>query len=69
MARDGETLVDEATYASAGARLDGELIFTPRPLATRGREPRSAAYRAQPRRAGLLIVPRRAAAAATPLAG
>jgi len=67
MARDGETLVDEATFASAGARLDGELTFTPRPLATRGREPRSA-YRAQARRAGLLIVPRRAAAAA-PLAG
>ncbi len=69
MARGGETLVDEATYASAGARLDGELTFTPRPLATRGREPRGAAYRAQARRAGLLIVPRRAAAAATPLAG
>ena len=67
VARGGETLVDEATFASAGARLDGELTFTPRPLASRGREPRSA-YRAQARRAGLLVVPRRAAAAAT-LAG
>lgn len=66
LARGGETLVDEATYASAGARLDGELIFTPRALASRGRELRSA-YRAQARRAGLLVVPRRAAAA--PLAG
>jgi class 3 adenylate cyclase len=67
LARGGETLVDEATYASAGSRLDGELTFSLRPLATRGREPRSA-YRAQARRAGLLIVPRRVAAA-TPLAG
>lgn len=66
LARGGETLVDEATYASAGARLDGELTFTPRPLATRGRAPQGA-YRAQARRAGLLVVPRRAAAA--PLAG
>lgn len=67
VARGGETLVDEATYASAGSRLDGELTFTPRPLASRGREPRSA-YRAQARRAGLLVVPRRAAAG-VPLAG
>lgn len=66
-ARDGETLVDEATYAAAGPRLDGELTFTPRALAGRGREARGV-YRARPRRAGLLIVPRRTEAA-TPLAG
>jgi class 3 adenylate cyclase len=65
LARDGETLVDEATYASAGARLDGELTFTPRPLVGRDRR---TAYRVRARRAGLLIVPRRAATAA-PLAG
>ena len=42
LARDGETLVDEATYASAGSRLDGELTFTPRPLATPRRASRAA---------------------------
>jgi len=57
-ARGGETLVDEATYASAGARLDGELVFSARPLGTRARELRTA-YKAQARRAGLRIVPPR----------
>jgi class 3 adenylate cyclase len=57
-ARGGETLVDEATYASAGARLDGELVFSARPLGTRAREARTA-YKAQARRAGLRVVPTR----------
>lgn len=56
-ARGGETLVDEAIYASAGTRLDEEFVFTARALARRGRALR-AAYRAQVRRAGLRIVPR-----------
>ena len=58
-ARGGETLVDEATYASASARLDGELVFSARPIGTRARDLRTA-YRAQARRAGLRVVPRRA---------
>ncbi|MEO8603930.1 MAG: adenylate/guanylate cyclase domain-containing protein [bacterium] len=57
-ARGGETLVDEATYASASARLDGELVFSARPIGTRSRELRTA-YKAQARRAGLRIVPPR----------
>jgi len=58
-AHGGETLVDEATYASASARLDGELVFNARPIGTRARDGRTA-YRAQARRAGLRIVAPRA---------
>jgi class 3 adenylate cyclase len=54
-ARGGETLVDEATYASAGARLDGELVFSARSIGNRARDLRTA-YRAQARRAGLRVV-------------
>jgi class 3 adenylate cyclase len=59
-ARVGEHLIDEATYASVHTRLDAELQFTSRALGGRGRDQRTA-YRVQPRRAGLRIVPRRAA--------
>ncbi|MGD9764762.1 MAG: adenylate/guanylate cyclase domain-containing protein [Candidatus Binatia bacterium] len=59
-ARGGEILADEATYASAAARLEGELVFTARSL-TGGRSGHPAAYRVQARRAGLLVVPRRGA--------
>lgn len=54
-ARGGETLVDDAVYASTSARLEEEFVFTARALARRGRELRGA-YRAQVRRAGLRIV-------------
>lgn len=55
-AHGGETLVDEATYASASARLDGEVVFSARSLGARPRDLRTA-YRAQSRRAGLRVVP------------
>ncbi len=62
-ARGGETLIDEATYASAATRLDGELSFSARPLGGRARASRGGAYRAQPRRAALRVVAPRAVGA------
>jgi class 3 adenylate cyclase len=56
-ARAGEQLIDEATYASVHTRLDAELLFTSRAVGSRGREQRPA-YRVQPRRAGLRVVPK-----------
>ncbi len=60
-AQGGETLVDEATCASAAARLDGDFVFTAR-AGGRGRTEWRGVYRVQARRAGLRVVPRRAAA-------
>jgi class 3 adenylate cyclase len=57
-ARDAETLIDEAAHASASVRLDSEVIFTARALGGRGRDARTA-YRVQPLRGGLRVVPAR----------
>jgi class 3 adenylate cyclase len=57
-AQGGETLVDEATCASAATRLDGDFVFTAR-SANRGRTDMRGVYRVQARRAGLRVVPRR----------
>ena len=57
-ARDAETLIDEAAHASASVRLDGEVTFSIRGLGGRGRDARTA-YRVQPLRAGLRVVPAR----------
>jgi adenylate cyclase len=57
-ARGGETLIDEAAYASASTRLVDELLFTSRTLGGRGRA-RPLAYRVAPRRSGLRVVPPR----------
>lgn len=60
-ARGGEILVDEATYTSAAGRLDGDFVFSARPVPHASAALRGA-YRVQARRAGLRVVSRRAAA-------
>jgi class 3 adenylate cyclase len=57
-ARDAETLIDEAVHASASVRLEDEVVFTSRALGGRSRDARTA-YRVQPQRAGLRVVPPR----------